>query len=732
MAAAGEPAGGRRFALLVGCTEYDNNRAFRLVGPGNDVELFRQLLVGKFAFSPANIVVLAEQRGGQLRPTHANIAREFADLAAKVRAGDQVVILLGGHGSQQPEQDPPDPNYPKPDGRDQIFLPADVGVWRGGKEHTVTNAIPDYELRKWTKAITATGASLWLIVDSCCSGATLRGGETVRKVAPAALGISDEAFAAAADHAKLRGGTRGGDASEPRYDLDQQSPNFVALYAARPDEPTLEIPLPGDSDDAKVHGLLTYTLCEILERASGDLTYVELQTLIANRYVQMGRSMFPKPLVEGLARDRQVLGTRVPGRSQFNLVADPAGGWKLNAGKLQGLAQGCVLTVYPPRDRPNAEQPIGHVRIRRADTLDATVVPCEYDGEPAPSQADLSPGARCELAYLDYGPMRLRLAVDKIIAESVDKGIADPVDTRSNPGTERSTAAELSVRLAEIDKDLRELAKKPDAVFRVVEAGDKPDWVVQARKGELALVPADVANIQGALPPQAPRFLLPRQQIGKALEEYAHRIFRAQNLLKLTAPSTELPHPAIGADGLVQDDSAISVEVEMLKFRDADDRRGTPLHSAGAELTIPSGQSVGWRITNRSRFKVDVTLLFVDSEYGIIAVFPRAGSAADNMIPPGGHIITMRATTTPTTFDLDQIVTIAVKSGGQPIDFSILEQTNLEAVRKSLRGAGDPTLDTPLGQLFQHALYGSGDTRGLSLDTTAETQEMSLMSWRVK
>ena len=123
-----------------------------------------------------------------------------------------------------------------------------------------------------------------------------------------------------------------------------------------------------------------------------------------------------------------------------------------------------------------------------------------------------------------------------------------------------------------------------------------------------------------------------------------------------------------------------------------------------AESYDSLGPKVGWRITNHSRFKVDVTLLFVDSEYGIAAVFPRAGSAADNMIPPGGHILTMRATTTPTTFDLDQIVTIAVKSAGQPIDFSVLEQTNLEAVRKSLRGAGDPTLDSPLGQLCQHAL----------------------------
>ncbi len=34
-------SGQRKYALLVGCTRYDNNHSFRLVGPGHDVELFR-------------------------------------------------------------------------------------------------------------------------------------------------------------------------------------------------------------------------------------------------------------------------------------------------------------------------------------------------------------------------------------------------------------------------------------------------------------------------------------------------------------------------------------------------------------------------------------------------------------------------------------------------------------------------------------------------------------------
>ncbi len=131
-------------------------------------------------------------------------------------------------------------------------------------------------------------------------------------------------------------------------------------------------------------------------------------------------------------------------------------------------------------------------------------------------------------------------------------------------------------------------------------------------------------------------------------------------------------------------------------------------------------------MTNHSRFGVDVTLLFVDSEYGIVAAFPRAGSGVDNSIPAGGHILAGQAVTTPTIFQQDQMAIIAVKSTGQPIDFSVLEQSNIGAVRGALRGAGDPTMDSPLGQLCQNALYGTGGSRGLSMKLS--THKLDLLS----
>jgi hypothetical protein len=712
----------RQFALLVGCTKYDNNKLFRLVGPGNDVELLRTVLAEKFKFPAENIVVLSDKVGGRFRPTYENIAREFAELAKKAEAGDEVVILLGGHGSQQPEQDPPDRRYPKPNGRDQIFLPADIGVWDGGKQHKVVNSIADYELRKWTKAITATGASLWLIVDSCCSGETLRGGEVARKMPTEELGIPAAAFAEAARRARARGATRGGSQPELLFDLAEQSPNFVALYAARPDEPTVERPLPLDDDNAKTHGLLTYTVCEILARSDGHLDYLDLHRLICDRYSQMGRTTGPKPLIEGLARNVKVL---VPAREMptragdgpalpwFYLSPTAEGDWKLSGGRLQGLTAGSVLAVHSPRDGQVVGKPLGHVRVRQANMLDAEVSPCEYAGQPAPADDQLVPGAPCELVYRDYGSMQLRITFDKLASAG-----SPPV------------ASEIAMRLDELERDLRKLSGKSDAQFIIVGRNERPDWVVQDRGGQIVFVSADAAGIEGSLPDRTPRFVIPRRSAAAVLNRYIGHVFRARNLLSLTSPGAQLHSPSRDEHGLAIDASAIDIEVEMLKLRDESDTVGTTIRPEGREIVVPAGQWVAWRVKNHSHFKVDVTLLFIDSEFNIVSAFPRAGAAADNTVTPGGQVLTGQATTTPTTFDLDRMVVIAVKSDGQPIDFSVLEQTTLAAGRGALRGAGDPTLDSPLGRLCQNALYGAGGTRGLDLKVS--THALSLISWRVK
>ncbi|MBV8430158.1 MAG: caspase family protein, partial [Solirubrobacterales bacterium] len=230
-----ERKGAGRRALLVGVTKYDHlTRDYHLAGPANDVRLMRRLLQEQFQFPPADLVTLTEEEGTQTRrPTRANIEREFRQLAEQVQEGDQVVVLLSGHGSRQPEQIPPDTDYPEPDGIDEIFLPADVGVWKGFPER-VPNAIVDNEIGAWLRAIAAKRAYVWAIFDCCHSGTMTRGTEVVREVPPEMLVPREEL-----DKARERTARRQGKAGAgPSVKLapfvpPQPSDSLVAVYACR-------------------------------------------------------------------------------------------------------------------------------------------------------------------------------------------------------------------------------------------------------------------------------------------------------------------------------------------------------------------------------------------------------------------------------------------------------------------------------------------------------------------
>ena len=173
----------QRRALLVGVTTYDHlDSAGHLAGPSNDVRLLRDLLIQRFDFPADNIVCLTEaEQQPHLRPTRANIEREFRRLAEQARPGDQVVVLLAGHGGRQPEADPPDGDFPEPDGIDEIFLPADVRPWKDLSQK-VPSAITDNEIGRCLRAVTARQADVWAIFDCCHSGHMTRGSEVVREL----------------------------------------------------------------------------------------------------------------------------------------------------------------------------------------------------------------------------------------------------------------------------------------------------------------------------------------------------------------------------------------------------------------------------------------------------------------------------------------------------------------------------------------------------------------------
>lgn len=117
-----------RRAALVGCGKYEYLPiTYTLHGPPNDVALFEQTLTSRLGVPAENIRVLTDDRGEENQPRRDTIVQAMQQLIERTQSGDQVLLLLAGHGSRQP-----DDNGDERDGWDEVFLPSDVRKWERG------------------------------------------------------------------------------------------------------------------------------------------------------------------------------------------------------------------------------------------------------------------------------------------------------------------------------------------------------------------------------------------------------------------------------------------------------------------------------------------------------------------------------------------------------------------------------------------------------------------------
>jgi hypothetical protein len=694
-----------RHALLVGCSHYPNLSArFQLEGPANDVVLMRRVLEEHFQFPPDKIVTLSEaegkKRGKDGYPTRANIEREFRRLAQVARARDQVFILMGGHGSQQPEANPPK-GEPEPDGLDEIFLPRDVGKWED-KTGTVANAIIDDELGEWLDAIRAKKASVCIVFDACHSGTMTRGATEVkyRQVEPTGeLGIPKKAIKEAEDKAAQREAAKGGPKTRgggppPTGGVPVklgEKGGLVAIAAAQPNEPTLECELPVRSKDGRSHGLLTYTICQVLTKAvettSKPLTYSELAQRIQLEYVAAGRTS-PTPVLEGGDKDREVLGdTEWKGRSSIILRQGPDG-LRITAGELDGITAESIYAVRPPAGL--GDQLLGHVRVVEVRMNESSVEPCEFEGKPAVK--NLPVGGVCTAVFVDYGLQKLRLAVDE--KDDNDKSV--PADLRKR----------LQVQCQTLDGE--------QSMVKPVANSKEADWLVRPLADKrVVLVPASGWSGRSDADKQPAFGPVPADdQLGKWLEKALTHIARAENLKKL-AGKADTP----------RGDLAAKVKVEITA-------NGKPVKWPSPDVTFYNKDKIELRLVNSGRVPVDVTLLYIDSAFGIDALFPDPARNDFNRIAAGESL---RIPMTPDvkTTGQEHLVLIALKSSEAAANFSGLAQPSLERYRDvapKTRGAA-----SPLGQLLEKATYGSGKTRGMKAATEGDAEHtMQLLTWQVR
>jgi hypothetical protein len=510
-----------------------------------------------------------------------------------------------------------------------------------------------------------------------------RYGEVVRQLPPGTL-VPEQELEKARQRAALREKTRGAPALEPTpFVARMPSHLLVALYACRAHETTPESPQPPDSPDARYHGLLTYSVVEILTRSASSkapLTYRELAQRLQVRYAARLRGA-PTPLVEGKGQDRVVLGTEQPARPRLLLSRDK-GGYKVDAGDLYGLTTGSVLAVYSPAG--TAEQPalLGHVRVKAVQPFEAMVEPCAY--ETSPRVLDLPPLSACQPVSIDYGLRRFKLAVE--VAE------------------DRKAARQ------QLMKAVEPLVGGKGGLVDLVKDPRQAEWLVRLDQDRVELVESSGNRAPFSLPgPNSP-------DLGDALRQNLERVFRARNLIAL----------ANRFEGERYRGNAAYVEVQVLRHKNAEAPGEVSARPAGGWVFRP-GDRISFRIHNKSpSLQVDVTLLNVGSDFQIHPFYPKAsevvkclkpGESRDTP-PPHGTI------SNEPPFGPECLVAIAVPATNPPVDFTVLSQDGLT------RSQGE-SIQSPLGELLEFALYRSG-SRGTLPHSVAEQYGMRALTWRTE
>ena len=517
-----------RHALLVGCDEYPYlrealgeryERELLLHGPSNDVVLVQQTLERVLGLAPERTTVLAgwgEEIQG--RPTRANVLGALERLAKEARAGDQVIVYLAGHGSQQRVQRVK--TGEEPDGLEEIFLAADVRPAEKDQGY-VPNAIKDDELGERVRAIRDAGAEVWLIVDSCHSGTMMRGTPSagtdvrLRGLDPELLGVTSG----------LRGG-RERSQSERSWIDGSESARIAALYGATSygRAPEMELPV---RTAGRSHGLFSYLLCEELESTGGHATYRELADRIVAAY-QAFPCAITVPTAEG-DLEREILSGAALDSA---LVCAFRGGVPcLNQGRLAGLEPGVVVDVLELAS--GAERSIARVEIVEADLFEARGNLLEgtlaEDAGPWRARMDARPlgDYRLSLALVDPGgsvvavsslPESLRLALERererfplVAPQAADWWIVVPSDGRFwlRPGPREGgydfhgmSAERLVETLVSIQK-VRNYRRFAGGSFTGTWTGDLDVWVERrvdrgwqrAERG-LALTPGDEIRVR--------------------------------------------------------------------------------------------------------------------------------------------------------------------------------------------------------------------------------------------
>ncbi len=697
-------------ALLVGAGEYPAlDERFQLKdGPRNDVKLMRTVLESK-GFSPERITVLADGVDGAAGlATRAAILDGLTALSERVKPGDFAVVYYSGHGSQQPVTDQTAAS--EPDGLDETLLPRDVGKWNDSAG-VVDKAIIDNEIETRLTALRQRGAFVLALFDSCHSATVTRNRPPDdwrdRGIGPEHLGVP----AAALNKVATRG-LGGAGVKEAGYavtaDPSVTTGGYVAFFAAQSNETAPQMRLPQGQPGRQTHGLLTYTLASVLAQLPDGVSYRQVGEQVARQYVA-DHFNSPTPAFEGDRLDAPVFGQTPGERVQQWPLKRSDDRLSIPAGRLHGLAEDALLMIVAG---PVASEPLGYLKVTSLDLMSSQLVPTQPKDieKPAIDPTQIPPGA---YARLLSNPIRLTLRV------------APPLEESQLPPKTSYTAEERQARKTVMEALKQAVAQTEGLRIELTGPTDNAEVVLRLQDGNLWLLDPG-AELVTTGPRKTPSIAVTNTAaLTSVAKTHLQPLAKALNLLRLTAQLSEAA-------------SALKLEVQLWrKAQGAADFQEIE-SKPGVEPTFNPGDKLKVTFKNGGKAPLDVTVLFIDSRYGITAIHPTGGD--HNRLNPGdsgkeeGDInadtsgrerMLIIATRVETEMPWSNFTHLA-QAG---IPETVKEGPKEPATRGSTRGEVLAVEDTLL-----RAVFGQGaiTQRGFSPSTpTSETLILQELQWQV-
>jgi hypothetical protein len=308
-----------KYALIIAIGDYDyKTTGWSKISSANDVPIIKQTLIDQ-KFDEKNIQLLIDEQA-----TFAGIKAALDNLLRNIKPGDIVVIHYSGHGQQIF-----DDNGEEIDGLDEALVSYDARV-RYSDDYKGENHIRDDQigniLANFRNKLGSNG-QLLVLLDSCHSGSSTRGGKT--RGGEAAF-VPDNWEAPSGDVSK------GSDMFE-KVGISNDAAPFVLISGASANELNYEY-------DGK--GSLSYSFTKAMTDLGEDFTYRQLYSKIAS----IMNTISPKqtPTIEGSLDSKLFKNEYVKQQKYFEVVSVPKEDVvKMRAGKLHGVFEGTTVWILP-------------------------------------------------------------------------------------------------------------------------------------------------------------------------------------------------------------------------------------------------------------------------------------------------------------------------------------------------------------------------------------------------